>query len=197
MTADVLTPPSDTIDDGVLRWSVDQLYRMGESGVLDGPGQYELIDGTIYFMPPQTPSHYSTIQKVASALRDLIVRSDQAVSLREQGPLEFGDATYVEPDLAIVDGSPADYRTSHPMTALLVVEVSNTSYRKDSGVKLAVYAHAEIPEYWIVDVARRRVEVYRNPRPPEYAARITFSGDESFAPLFAPDAPLTASDLLT
>ncbi len=196
MTADVLAPPTQATSDGVLCWTVDQFFRLGELGVLDGPGRYELSDGLIYFMPPQSAPHYSTIQQIAVHLRTLLQSVQTEAYVREQGPLVFGIDAYVEPDLAVVAGSRADYKQSHPATALLAVEVSHTPYRKDSSVKRAAYASAQVSEYWIVNLPERRVEVYRDPRGDDYDTRFTFTGERAFAPLFAPGASLTASDLL-
>jgi Uma2 family endonuclease len=44
------------------------------------------------------------------------------------------------------------------------VEVSDTTYRKDSGIKLRRYAHVRVPHYWIVNLERRQVEVHREPQ---------------------------------
>ena len=47
----------------------------------------------------------------------------------------------------------------------MIVEVSRTSLALDRGIKGAIYARVGIPDYWIVDVDERRVEVHRDPDP--------------------------------
>lgn len=76
-----------------------------------------------------------------------------------------------EPDLAVVSGAPRDYAEDHPSTAVLVVEVAETSLAFDRGVKKALYAEFGIPEYWIVDVIERVVEIHRSPQGAEYRER--------------------------
>ncbi len=58
----------------------------------------------------------------------------------------------------------ADYSTAHPSTAILVIEVATSSLRQDRRVKTPLYAAANIPEFWLVDVKARRIEVNRDPR---------------------------------
>ncbi len=65
-----------------------------------------------------------------------------------------------EPDLAVV---PAAGWGSHPVGALLVVEVSVSSRAVDLGRKAAIYACADIPEYWVLDLDGRRLVVHRDP----------------------------------
>ena len=67
-----------------------------------------------------------------------------------------------EPDLAVVRGPRADYRTAHPATAQLVIEVAVSSIEIDR-VKALIYAEAGVPVYWIVCPQTKQVEVYRKP----------------------------------
>ena len=50
-------------------------------------------------------------------------------------------------------------------SALLVVEVSDTSLKMDRLTKAMVYAAAGVPEYWIVNARAGQVEVHRDPDP--------------------------------
>ena len=60
----------------------------------------------------------------------------------------------------------------------LLVEVSDTTYAKDSGPKLRRYASFRIPVYWIVNLNRRIVEVRTGPfskgKPAGYAVCHTY-----------------------
>jgi Uma2 family endonuclease len=66
----------------------------------------------------------------------------------------------------------ADYRTRgpRPEDVMLAVEVSDTTLRRDRRVKLALYATAAIPEFWIVNLEAGEVEIYRSPAGDTYAA---------------------------
>jgi Uma2 family endonuclease len=85
--------------------------------------------------------------------------------VRAQLPLALGEYSEPEPDVAVVAGGPRDYAEAHPTSALLVVEVSETTLGLDHDTKGSLYAAAGIPEYWIVDLVHRRLEIYRDPCP--------------------------------
>jgi Uma2 family endonuclease len=74
-----------------------------------------------------------------------------------------------EPDVAVVDGAPRDYRDRHPQAARLIVEVSDTTLAYDRGRKRAAYARAGIAEYWVLDLAGGALEVCGEPNGEQYA----------------------------
>ncbi len=57
------------------------------------------------------------------------------------------------------------YRNSHPQPEdiFLLIEVADTTIKYDREVKIPLYAEANIPEVWLVDVNQEIIEVYRNP----------------------------------
>ena len=73
--------------------------------------------------------------------------------------------------IAALGGQPT--KTGCPQRPIprCIVEVSESTYLKDRTVKLARYAKAAIPIYWIVHLARRRVEVYSQPAGRRYLKR--------------------------
>ena len=87
-------------------------------------------------------------------------------------PLTLGQRNEPEPDLTVI---PADSisKDRHPGTAILTIEVSGDSLRKDRRVKATVYARFGIAEYWIVNVEARVVEIYSGPDAAKGAYRRT------------------------
>lgn len=80
-------------------------------------------------------------------------------------------------------GSVRDYDMRHPDPATeiaMVVEVSDTSLAYDRVTKTRVYATNGVPEYWILDIQTRALEVRRRPRPDlgEYAETVVLREDE-------------------
>jgi len=47
----------------------------------------------------------------------------------------------------------------------LIAEVAETFLTKDRAIKQELYAEAAIPEYWIVNLVKRQIEVYLRPIP--------------------------------
>src|SRR5205814_10014469 len=119
----------------------------------------ELIDGEVIQMAPQMERHVVAIAKVARALARAI---GDEYWIRQQAPIAPDELSEPEPDLAVVPGVPGDYQ-DHPKKALLIVEVSATTYRFDSKVKAGLYASSGIEDYWIVNLNANRLEVYRQP----------------------------------
>ena len=84
----------------------------------------------------------------------------------------------------------------HPTTAALVVEVAHRSIHHDRMTKLRLYAACGIPEYWIVDLAEGKVEVYREPAGNTYQDMRYLDARDVVAPLGRPDARIPVDDVL-
>ena len=175
------------------RWCRAEYERMAEAGVLEPDARIELIDGEILEMAPHGTRHFTAIRLVEESLRTVF---GLGYEIRTQGPLALDEGSEPEPDVAVVRGSPRDFRQAHPRTALLIVEVSDTSLGFDRLRKKRVYARNRIPEYWILDLAGERLEVYRAPRDDDYGEKQTLSALEQVIPLAVPDAAVAVSDLL-
>lgn len=117
----------------------------------------ELLRGMLVAMSPQGQEH---AQAVMLLNRLLTLAIGTRAFVRPQLPLALGDESEPEPDLAVVAGLTT---AGHPESALLVVEVSDSSVNVDRNVKAPLYAEASIPEFWLVDLGRRRVELYSVP----------------------------------
>ena len=103
-----------------------------------------------------------------------------------------------EPDIAIVEGSFRDFEKNHPTTAMLVVEVSDTTLHFDRSEKLSLYASANVTEYWILDLNSRKLEVYRIPDRSigRYLQKRILSENDFVSPAFAPGCEISIGDLL-
>jgi Uma2 family endonuclease len=173
-------------------WTVAEYERFIALGVFGPEERLELINGEIIEKMPQGPSHANTVDLCTEVLRNLF---GAGVRVRVQVPLRFTDSI-PEPDVAIVEGGPRDFVNQHPTTALLVVEISDSTLDFDRETKGPMYARAGIADYWIVNLNERRVEVRRQPGADGYASVATFGEGESVAPLARPDAPVAVADLL-
>jgi Uma2 family endonuclease len=142
-----------------LRWSVEEYFGLVHRGVLQPDDRVELLDGLIVAMSPQNPPHAAATSRVSRTLQlalgeRAMVRVQMPIVLRRSVP---------EPDVAVVANEPRDYADAHPRTALLVVEVADSSLPQDRLTKASLYARAEIGEYWVVNLVADRVEIYRDP----------------------------------
>ncbi|MBI4278267.1 MAG: Uma2 family endonuclease [Armatimonadetes bacterium] len=182
----------------VRRWTRDEYYRLLEAGVLTEDDPVQLIQGEIVQMGPQGTVHATSTRLVAEALRTAF---GPGFEVRTQLPLTLGTDSEPEPDAAVVTGGPRDYRDHHPRTALLVVEIADTTLEFDPTRKGLLYSGAGISEYWIVNLVQGSLEVYRDPQvapegQPGYRSRIVLDPSAEVTPLARPSARIRVSDLL-
>jgi len=184
--------------DGPFRFSTDQFYQLGELGFFDDH-RVELIRGTIYEMTIN-PGHATAMELTAAILGVIFGRGWY---VRHSQPLDLGRRSQPEPDLAVVQGSIRDFSSSHPRTTPLVIEISDSTLRKDRTLKAHLYAQAGLPDYWITNLADRQLEVHRDPGPdPSRRGRfgyrdVTIVAEAgNMAPLAAPGSPVAVADLL-
>jgi Uma2 family endonuclease len=149
----------------VRRFSVAEYHRMIESGILTDEDQVELLEGWIVPKTARTPPHDAVI----ALLHNEVIgpRLPKACFCRGQSAITTKDSE-PEPDLAIVRGRPLDYLKRHPgpKDMALVIEVADTSIRRDRAIKARLYARAGVPVYWIVNLSGGRVEVHTEPSGP-------------------------------
>ena len=179
------------------RWTRTEYEQMVDAGIFQ-PGEHvELLDGEILAMTPQRSAHTSVVHAVAAALGRAF---GPGHFVRNQSPLALDPASEPEPDVAVVAGSLWDYAQAHPSTALLIVEVADTSLRLDRQQKGALYARAGIADYWIINLPDGLVEVYREPVQTStgWGYRLVQSRrrSESIAPLARPEAEIAVADML-
>ncbi|MCC6626531.1 MAG: Uma2 family endonuclease [Chloroflexi bacterium] len=182
------------------RWTRQDFLRLGELGFFDD-ANVELIDGEIVTMAPIGPRHAAMTFHIAPLLERIF--PDDRYHVRSQAPLALGPNQQPQPDLAVVAGAPRDYLDDHPASALLVVELADATLAYDTNRKADLYATGGIEEYWVVDLAGRTVEVFRQPVPVDpglparrYASRQRLRPGDTIAPLAAPDAVVAVADLL-
>ena len=183
--AEVLAP--------VHRWTRQQYDDMVLNGIFQPEERVELIEGVIVDMSPQKSFHATAIYLTEEILRG-IFRSGYIV--RTQMPLALDDQSEPEPDIAVVPGQARDYTGAHPTTAVLVVEVADTTLRLDRKTKQAVYARNGIAEYWIVNLQDHCLEVCRHPQGDQYQSQTVLQPGETLSPLIRPDHRIAVADLL-
>lgn len=155
-----LTLPKPSPIPAPKRWTVPQFHLLWEQGHFDGRKAI-LLDGEIIDMPIPGPLHNKGVGKVDYALKRVFLGN---YWVRIQLPLELGLWSDPVPDVAVVNGLPDDHDVN-PSTALLVVEVSDTTLSIDLNDKAILYAAARIADYWVLDLTNRRLVVHRDPQP--------------------------------
>ena len=162
---------------------------MIELGMFDEE-RVELIRGMLVKISPQRAPHASTIEKLTELL---VARLRGRWRLRVQLPLALSDDSEPEPDVAVV--ALGNYDAEHPTSALLVIEVAETTLRTDRS-KAAVYASSGIGEYWIVNLEAQTVEVYSSPDGDRYAEARTLRTGGTLRPLALAEVEVEVAEIL-
>ena len=179
------------------RWTKAEYHRLGELGFFRGQ-KVELIGGELLVHAPQNPSHADRVDRIGDVLRAAFATGYR---VRCQLPIDLSQTSEPEPDYAVVLDQP--YAGGHPTTALLIVEVADSSLLEDRNRKASLYASAGIADSWIVNLVDRRVEVYRNPVADDaqafgsrYADRTDLQAGDVINPVALPHAAVAVAALL-
>ncbi|NJK67333.1 MAG: Uma2 family endonuclease [Microcoleus sp. CSU_2_2] len=174
------------------KWSLGDYHDMIKAGILRDR-RVELLAGEICEMSPETPIHYNTTKRGTKYLEELLASK---ADVRFNGPITLSDSE-PEPDIAIVRLPESAYNDRHPapQDIFWIVEVAQSSLKKDLELKSAIYAAAGIQEYWILNLSARQIIVLRNPRDGQYATEQKLEGG-IIIPLAFPDILISVERLL-
>lgn len=116
--------------------------------------------------------------------------------VRFNGPVTLSDSE-PEPDIAIVRLPESSYNDRHPAPKNIfwIVEVANASLNKDLEIKAAIYATAEIQEYWVLSLSAKQMIVFRNPPNGKYVEEYTIK-QGTVTPLAFADVSISVQRLL-
>ncbi len=175
--------------------TVQEYHRMAEAGILDADERVELIDGYILKMAAKGTAHSSATTRTARLIGQLL---GDRVLLRLQEPIRFNNYSEPEPDIAVVQIDPLDYADHHPTASEVywVIEVANSSFETDCGLKAKAYARSHILDYWVLDVTERKLHVFRDPSHDGYQSETVLLEDATVSPLQFPNAIAIVRDLL-
>ena len=150
--------------------TVHEFDKMVDAGIIGPDERVELVDGRIVLRERMNAPHASIVARI---MHVLVRRLGERCSVWQQLPFVLSDRAKPFPDLALVRSRPDYYGTRLPRRedVFAVVEVSDTMLAFDRGDKLRLYAKTAIPEYWIVDVKARTIEMCRDPHDLGYGSR--------------------------
>ncbi|HEX6766022.1 MAG TPA: Uma2 family endonuclease [Polyangiaceae bacterium] len=158
-----------------------EYHVIGEAGLFEDE-RVELIEGVIVRLAPRGAPHDSTIERLSELLLPRLVGRAR---IRIQLAFVASEYSEPEPDVAVVPrDEPWD---EHPSHAALLIEVADSSLRFDRGTKGSVYARAGVPEYWVVNVVERTIEVFGAPDGERYTTATLYRGSDVLAVPGFPD----------
>lgn len=177
------------------RFSVQDYYRMAETGVLRPAARVELLEGRIIDMSPIGPLHGGIVKRLS---RHFHLKAQSRWIVAVQDPLRLADDSEPEPDVMLLKPSPDDYTRRHPRPedVYLLIEVSDSTLEYDREEKLPAYGRAGVAEVWLVNTQDEVIEVYREPHFTGYAVKTLVPLGEQARPAAFPDAVVDVAALL-
>lgn len=134
-------------------FTLAEVEKMIDAGILDRDEKFELIDGEIVpMMSPQASPHMQMKGRIA---RWLGAAAPQSLEVVADATLVLAEKTFLEPDILVYR---ADKRRRYVRAdqALLAVEVVDTSRSRDLSTKAPRYGAAGVPDLWVVEIERTR-----------------------------------------
>jgi len=177
-----------------LNISVDRYQKMIATGVLTGSDRVELIEGTMFAVPPIGARHAAISRRINS----LFSRSvGDLAEVDIGGPVKLGEYSQPQPDVMLLQRR--DYNTKIPQAGdvILLIEISASTMASDRNTKLALYARYGIAEYWIIDLAQECIERYTNPVSNAYVEKRIASGADVVAPQALLSVRITVRDIFS
>jgi Uma2 family endonuclease len=178
------------------KWTRQECERIHDSGVSD-LSRFELIKGELVAKMGKNNPHIRAVLFLSTWLRSIFgathVVTEASIDLRP----EDHPTSDPEPDVLLVNQSYFSLDgKARPSDILLIAEVSSSTLYLDLTAKARLYARSAIPEYWVLDLAGRRLIVHRDAQDDAYTSILAYAEDEQVAPLCSPGSLVNIADLL-
>jgi Uma2 family endonuclease len=168
---------------------------MVDAGILAPDERVELIEGQLFQMAAKGTAHSAAVTRIE---RVLSRRLEGFALIRLQDPIQLSNLSEPEPDVAIVALDPLDYEEHHPTVAEIfwLIEVADTTLKRDLELKTPAYARSGVQECWILDLKERCLYVFRAPIEGSYTQSQIWREQETIAPLAFPQCEVRVSEFL-
>lgn len=184
------------ITTAIHRFNIDTYHRMISAGILHEDERVELIDGKIVDMTPIGTRHSACVRRINSIFNRKL---QGRVIVSVQNPLLLlTEESEPEPDITLLKHREDFYSDELPKAedVFLIIEVADTSVLYDREIKLPIYARANIPEVWLVNLPENCIEIYSAPVSGGYEFRRIAMDEQPLSPTSFPDISLTGKQIL-
>lgn len=159
-------------------FTVDDIFKMIRAGIIDEDENFELFDGEIVPMSPESTRHWLMKSVLSRYLVEALPRSFVVAT---DSTLRMSGATFIEPDAFVIsrDHVEADPIAPH---VLLVVEIAVSTLERDLTRKALLCARHAIEEYWVIDADSRTTHVHTKPAFEGYGSIEVRKADDIICP---------------
>jgi Uma2 family endonuclease len=167
----------------------DEFERMVADGMFDDDDHLELLRGVLVTMSPQGEPH----ARITAWLGAKLVRElDDTYEIRQHTSYAATEDSVPEPDVQVLERA---LRRRLPRTTLLLIEVSESTLRKDTMLKPSIYSENRCPEYWVVDIKSRLVWVHSEPGRDGYERVERYDRSMTLRPREIPGIEIRVADI--
>lgn len=172
--------PTTTAAEGLprRRFTVAELERMVEAGILDEDERIELIGGDVVPMSPKGNHH--EVLKTALMLYSARRLPDD-LQFTTETTFRLTPDTFLEPDFVFYPKSMGIAGLA-ASTARVVVEIADSRLSYDLGRKAQLYAAFGVTELWVIDARKLETRVHREPTPSGYRFVADLPPNQSLVP---------------
>ena len=175
-------------------WTVEKYEKLGTAGIFGPNDRVELLNGEIIVMSPIGFRHAKAVTRLNNAL---VRKAKGRYLVSPQNPVLLDDQSEPEPDLCLLDPTTdALDRHAMPQELHLVIEVSDSTVHYDREEKRPAYARNKVREYWLLNLDKNHLEVYRRPEGDQYREVRQLGPEEQISPQDFPDVLLRVGDYL-
>jgi Uma2 family endonuclease len=178
-------------------FTVEDISRMIEAGVIREDEKFELIEGEIVMMATKGVAH----QRIKSALVVAVVRAlPDHLTVGVETTLQLTDTVMLEPDIAVFpkelfEKSSDGFAQLDPGEAYLVIEIAASSLAYDKGLKARLYARHRVGEFWVVDANERTTWVHTGPSGEGWSSVIKYGPDDALTTSALPGVSIRLGEI--
>ena len=183
----------ERIQPGKYRLRIDDYACLSNTGIFGDAGT-ELIAGEIIVMSPEWRPHMRIKDELAYRLRRALEDQGSRLSVGTGGSVALDDDEMPRPDILVTDAIDGEDAVPGASVAL-IVEVSASTLDYDLTSKAAIYATADIAEYWVADVNGRVIHQMWAPEGGAYTATRDISFGEMVPAATIPDLQIATATL--
>ncbi len=173
------------------RWTIDEVFKAQRAGVFEPGERFELIGGEIVPISPKGIRH-ETLKS------DLTMywgkRRPPRLRFAQETTFHLSKTDVPEPDLVVYAKSTGLAGLSG-QSALLVVEISDTTLVKDTTLKTRLYAGFGVREYWVINANTLVTTVHKDPLESGYRSITKVKGNKTLVPVEAPELAVCLSNI--
>ncbi|MCP4426371.1 MAG: Uma2 family endonuclease [Chloroflexi bacterium] len=207
-------------------FTVSDYHQMAQTGVLTADDRVELIRGEIIAISPIGVRHAACVARLTDLftfhfrgqaivsvqnpvrLNEMSEPEPDVMPLRMRSQIKFDKETHPQrldryPKSKVKSGQALKYRDDYyakeaptGKDVLLAVEVLDSTFAYDKSVKQPLYAQANIPEVWIINLVDNGIEIHHVPKGDQYAKSRKAYWEDAVTAVSFPDIQFITKELI-